>query len=68
MLTTVVLWSLVIWAEPKQSYRGIGSLHIPGFATEQACSTQLNRIIETNNAQRRVDIKWAFCLPVETVR
>lgn len=51
MLTTVTLWTLMIWAEPLNSRASLTASTIPGFATEKSCQAARDRLIMENAAQ-----------------
>ncbi len=73
MLTTVTLWTLMIWAEPLNSRASLTASTIPGFATEKSCQAARDRLIMENAAQpggrgvgqTGIDIKLITCVPVE---
>lgn len=73
MLTTVTLWTLMIWAEPLNSRASLTASTIPGFATEKSCQAARDRLIMENAAQtggrstgqNGIDIKFITCVPVE---
>lgn len=73
MLTTVTLWTLMIWAEPLHSRQALSVANLAGFATEASCLAARDRIItETSSqsggrgtGQTGIDIKFITCVPVE---
>ena len=73
MLTTVTLWTLMIWAEPNASSSAMTVATVPGFANEKSCQAARDRILMENASRsgRRgsgptgVDIKLITCIPVE---
>jgi hypothetical protein len=73
MITTVTLWTLLIWAEPIASSTALTVATIPGFANEASCLKARERIVMENAArsggrgsgQRGIDIKLITCVEVE---
>lgn len=73
ILSTITLWTLIIWAEPNASSRAMTVATVPGFATEKSCQAARDRIVIENSARGRgrglgqtgIDIKFITCVPVE---
>lgn len=73
MITTVTLWTLMIWAEPIASSSAMTVATIPGFASESGCLKARERIVMENAArsggrrygQTGIDIKLVTCVEVE---
>ena len=73
MLTTVTLWTLMIWAEPIASSSAMTVTILPGFASEASCFKARERIVMENAARtggrgsgpRGIDIKLITCVPVD---
>ena len=74
MITTVTLWTLMIWAEPIASSSAMTVAILPGFASEASCFKARERIVMENAArsgsrragQTGIDIKLITCVPVES--
>lgn len=72
MITTVTLWTLMIWAEPNAA-RSLTVTTVPGFVSEASCHKARERIVMENAArsggrntgQTGIDIKLIACVPVE---
>ena len=73
MITTVTLWTLMIWAEPIASSSAMTVAILPGFASESSCLKARERIVMENAArsggrgsgQKGIDIKLITCVEVE---
>lgn len=77
MITTVTLWTLLVWAEPRASTSALASTQVPGFATREACLAAMGMLRESNTSalaqagrngrgEFGIDIKLMSCIPVET--
>lgn len=72
MLTTVTLWTLMIWAEPNAA-RSLTVATVPGFSTEKSCQAARQKVVMENAALsggrstglNGIDIKFITCIPVE---
>jgi len=77
MLTTVTLWTLMIWAESTTG-RALTVTTVPGFANEKSCQSAQQKVVMKNaalssgqtgigksNGQTGIDIKLIICVPVE---
>lgn len=75
MLTTVTLWTLLVWAEPRRSSNALAATQVPGFATREACLTAMgvlresNSVAQASSSRSRIgetglDIKLMTCIPV----
>jgi hypothetical protein len=71
MLTTVTLWTLMIWAEPKRSTQALSVASITGFVSERSCQAARERIVMENatrtgrgSGETGIDIKLITCVPV----
>lgn len=73
MLTTITLWTLMIWAEPNASSRAMTVATVPGFSTEKSCQAARQKVVmenaalsgDRNTGQTGIDIKFITCVPVE---
>jgi hypothetical protein len=73
ILSTITLWTLIIWAEPNASSRAMTVATVPGFATEKSCQAARDRILMENASRSGrsgtgptgIDIKLITCIPVE---
>ena len=78
MITTVTLWTLLVWAETMASSSALSSTQVPGFANREACLAAMGTLRDSNIAvlatnNRRVgesgiDIKLMVCIPVTQER
>ena len=74
MLTTITLWTLLVWAETRASSDALAATQVPGFATREACMAALAVLRESNAVahasgsgrlgERGIDIKLMTCIPV----